>query len=323
MAHRRPVDDMEAFHKVLRNSRRILALCGAGLSAASGLPTFRGAGGFWRNYDATTLATPEAFRKDPGLVWLFYGYRRHMALRARPNAGHYALAALARKTAARGAGGEGGNVDFLCLTQNVDGLSQRAGHPPEKLRTLHGSLFDIKCSNAACGYVERDNFEDPLFPAIALASEDPPPAEQGQAGAAAPLPALLDPERELARIPVSEIPRCPRCQRGLRRPGVVWFGEPLDGQMMADVEGWIYRANVDLVLVVGTSAVVHPAASYVNMAAGPGTSVAVVNIEAHDPETLDGLAQQDFAFAGDAAELLPRMLEPLIGKMRDDGTFEE
>lgn len=104
-----PHNDVEAFHEALRSSKRILALCGAGLSASSGLPTFRGAGGLWRNHDATSLATLRSFRDDPGLVWLFYGYRRHMALRVKPNPAHYALTKLAEK-----------NKDFLCLTQNVD-----------------------------------------------------------------------------------------------------------------------------------------------------------------------------------------------------------
>lgn len=90
-----------------------MALCGAGLSAASGLPTFRGAGGMWRNYEATTLATPEAFEADPGLVWQFYSMRRHMALAAKPNVAHFALAELGRRK-----GGDGG---FRTLTQNVDG----------------------------------------------------------------------------------------------------------------------------------------------------------------------------------------------------------
>lgn len=104
-----PHNNMNHFHAALRSSRRIIALCGAGLSASSGLPTFRGAGGLWRNNDATALATPRAFKTDPGLVWLFYGYRRHMSLVAEPNDAHRALAALAD------------NVDhFLCLTQNVD-----------------------------------------------------------------------------------------------------------------------------------------------------------------------------------------------------------
>lgn len=106
-----PHNDIDAFHDVLRSSKRILALCGAGLSASSGLPTFRGAGGMWRNHNATDLATMDAFEDDPGLVWLFYSYRRHMSLRAEPNPAHYALAALARE-----------NKDFLCLTQNVDSM---------------------------------------------------------------------------------------------------------------------------------------------------------------------------------------------------------
>lgn len=103
--------DLESFSKHLRNSDRILALCGAGLSAASGLPTFRGAGGLWRSNDAISLATPEAFRRNPGLVWQFYSYRRHMALQARPNAGHYALSELAAR-----------KKGFLTLSQNVDGV---------------------------------------------------------------------------------------------------------------------------------------------------------------------------------------------------------
>jgi NAD-dependent SIR2 family protein deacetylase len=105
-----PSSDVEAFGEVLKSSKRVLALCGAGLSAASGLDTFRGAGGMWRNHQATTLATPTAFRADPGLVWLFYSYRRHRALQAKPNAGHVALVKLAEKM-----------PDFITLTQNVDG----------------------------------------------------------------------------------------------------------------------------------------------------------------------------------------------------------
>lgn len=105
-------NDIDAFHAALRSSRRILALCGAGLSASSGLPTFRGAGGLWRSFPATQLATMRAFRTDPGLVWLFYAYRRHLSLRADPNDGHRALAALAHSM----------DSNFLCLTQNVDSM---------------------------------------------------------------------------------------------------------------------------------------------------------------------------------------------------------
>lgn len=106
-----PPKDLDSFREHLSRSTRILALLGAGLSASSGLPTFRGAGGIWRTHDATELATPEAFAEDPGLVWQFYNYRRHMALKAKPNPAHYALAELARKK-------EG----FVTLSQNVDGM---------------------------------------------------------------------------------------------------------------------------------------------------------------------------------------------------------
>ena len=101
-------ESLETFHDHLRQSKRVLALLGAGLSASSGLPTFRGAGGLWRTHDAISLANPGAFEESPGLVWQFYNYRRHMALQASPNAAHYALAELARKM-----------PEFMCLSQNV------------------------------------------------------------------------------------------------------------------------------------------------------------------------------------------------------------
>ncbi|OIW24844.1 DHS-like NAD/FAD-binding domain-containing protein [Coniochaeta ligniaria NRRL 30616] len=292
---------LPTFHARLRSAHRILALCGAGLSAASGLPTFRGAGGYWRNHEATALATPEAFAADPGLVWLFYAYRRHMALKAVPNAGHRALAALAERA-------EGVGVDFLCLSQNVDGLHARAGHGEGGgLRLLHGSLFDLKCDS--CEWMEKGNYDDPLCESLRAASE-----EGG-------LEALLDPGRELRRIEREELPRCPRCETGVKRPGVVWFGERLDAEMLRGVDEWIGEGEVDVVLVIGTSAVVHPAASYVYDARGPGTSIVTVNLDAEEPENLEELGPRDFAFAGDAAELLPRLLEPIIGRIREDGTF--
>lgn len=105
-----PAEDLESFKQHLRSSKRVLALLGAGLSASSGLPTFRGAGGLWRTHDAMSLATPGAFSRDPGLVWQFYSYRRHMAMQAQPNRAHLALAELARRM-----------DGFMALSQNVDG----------------------------------------------------------------------------------------------------------------------------------------------------------------------------------------------------------
>ncbi|KAL9944924.1 NAD-dependent protein deacylase sirtuin-5, mitochondrial [Verticillium nonalfalfae] len=295
--------DLAAFHALLTSlhTPRILALCGAGLSASSGLPTFRGAGGLWRRHDATRLATPEAFAADPALVWLFYAYRRHMA-----------LAALAR--AAPG---------FLCLTQNVDGLSQRAGHPAAQLRALHGNLFGLRCSGndhdsragsgetqqqqqqqqQGCGYHEEENLADPLVPALAPASADAAPGQT--------LP-LLDAAHALPSIGRDALPSCPRCS-SLLRPGVVWFGEALDDAVLDSIDGWIEAEMVDLVLVVGTSARVFPAAAYVELGRARGARVCVVDLEVGRDRRDD----VDFVFEGDAAVLLPRMLAPLIGPLED------
>ena len=110
-----PKADLESFGDYLKRSDRVIALLGAGLSASSGLPTFRGVGGLWRRHEATSLATPEAFAQDAALVWQFYSYRRHMALSAQPNPAHYALAELARR-----------NPHFITLSQNVDGIASLA-----------------------------------------------------------------------------------------------------------------------------------------------------------------------------------------------------
>jgi NAD-dependent SIR2 family protein deacetylase len=131
MALVKPSQDMDDFHALLSKSRRVLSLLGAGLSASSGLPTFRGPGGMWRTHEATALATPQAFAQDPALVWRFYSYRRHMALGVEPNLAHYALSELAKRMSG-----------FMTLSQNVDGLDQRASHPRAQLQLLHGSLFE-------------------------------------------------------------------------------------------------------------------------------------------------------------------------------------
>ncbi|EGZ67830.1 DHS-like NAD/FAD-binding domain-containing protein [Neurospora tetrasperma FGSC 2509] len=325
------LNNLAAFHQKLAKADRILAICGAGLSAASGLPTFRGAGGLWRNYEATDLATPEAFASDPGLVWLFYAYRRHMALQAQPNAGHHALAALAKK-----------NPNFLCLTQNVDNLSSRAGHQQQQqqLQTLHGSLFTLQCSSypSQCTYIDKNNTLDPLCPALAPASasasinppsNDPPNPSHSQSSKT--IIPLLDPSTPLPPIPKSHLPHCPQC-KNLLRPGVVWFGESLDPTMLAEIDAWIDQGGpIDIVLVIGTSSVVYPAAGYAEKARTKGrTSVVTVNMEVDDVEEEEGWMwgkgkrrrPEDLVFQGGAEEWLPRMFEPVIGVAKDDGRYE-
>ncbi|KAK0672019.1 putative NAD-dependent deacetylase [Cercophora samala] len=285
------------FHEKLRKSNRILAVCGAGLSAASGLPTFRGAGGLWRNHNAVDLATPEAFDADPGLVWLFYAYRRHMALNVKPNPAHYALAELARK-----------KPGFRCLSQNVDNLHVRAHHPPSQLSLLHGSLFSLKCTT--CPWTDPYNTADPLCPALAPAAESSPDPTK-------PLP-LLDPSQPLADIKESELPHCPDCKKELVRPGVVWFGEMLDEQMLEDIDEWIEQEPVDMVLVIGTSSFVYPAAGYAERARTEGrTSVVTVNLEITGKDW-ESMAEGDFGFEGDASLLLPELLGPVIGEVKGE-----
>ncbi|KAI1174092.1 histidine phosphatase superfamily [Nemania sp. FL0916] len=295
-----PKTSIAEFRKLVSSSNRILALCGAGLSAASGLPTFRGAGGLWRNHESTSLATPEAFEADPALVWLFYAWRKHMALRAQPNRGHYALAELAKK-----------KENFICLTQNVDGLSPRAGHPDAQLRLLHGSILDVKCFNE-CGYLDRHNLTDPPCAALAPASEDYPVDRT--------LP-LLDPNVAVPKIDIKDLPHCPRCKTGLLRPGVVWFGEGLDEDMLMGVDNWIMGGGrVDLMLVIGTAAAVYPAARYTRQAQRKGATVVVVN---PDPDSANGLRNGDFFFQGSADEILPKLFEDVIGKMDKKGKIVE
>ncbi|EEP76291.1 conserved hypothetical protein [Uncinocarpus reesii 1704] len=318
-----PEADLRSFREHLKHSKRIVAVVGAGLSAASGLPTFRGVGGLWRRYSAIDLATPEAFNATPGLVWQFYGYRRHMALLAKPNRAHYALAALARK-----------KPDFITLTQNVDGLSERAGHPEPQLQRLHGSLYTIKCANEYCTYSRDNDFTDPVVPALDIPKAAPgvsphPKDHTGEAAGQALEDAMkVGPGWEASSgeldisnpdVPIPELtsdllPPCPECATGLLRPGVVWFGEPLAEATLDFADKWIKEAPVDLVMVIGTSARVSPAACYIDDGREQGARVAVINMDrTHLPRT--GMKAGDWVFEGDASVILPKLFEEIVGEI--------
>src|SRR5256885_11340213 len=122
---------------------RVLVITGAGVSAESGIPTFRGKDGYWRNLDPTKLATPEAFARDPKLVWDWYRERRERIRKSEPNAAHRAVVNLAMNSR-----------DFLLVTQNVDDLHARAGLPPEKSVQIHGDIFITRCLR--CCFESRD-----------------------------------------------------------------------------------------------------------------------------------------------------------------------
>jgi NAD-dependent deacetylase len=123
---------------------RVLVLTGAGVSAESGIPTFRGKDGYWRNLDPAKLATPDAFSKDPGLVWEWYRERRQRIRNAQPNPAHKAIAKLAQHA-----------HEFLLVTQNVDDLHARAGSSKEKMVQIHGDIFVTRCSR--CDFTRHDH----------------------------------------------------------------------------------------------------------------------------------------------------------------------
>ncbi len=229
----------------MRSATRVAVLTGAGISAESGVPTFRGPGGIWRTYRAEDLATPQAFHRDPKLVWEWYDWRRSVLRTVNPNLGHYALAELEQKK------GDG----FMLITQNVDGLHNRAGS--QRILKIHGDIWWTQCS--ACREVKSDH-----------------------------------------RVPLPEIP--PRCAcGGVLRPGVVWFGESLPERTWQQAQE--AAENCDLMLVVGTSAVVYPAAGLAPLAQRRGARVIEINME----ETpLSGAA--DISLRGPSGEILPQLI---------------
>lgn len=233
----------------LRAAERVTVLTGAGVSAESGIPTFRGAGGVWEKYDFTRLATPEGFREDPRLVWEWYQQRQIEISKAKPNPAHLTIADMEKRY-----------PSFTVVTQNIDGMHRRAGN--RNVVELHGNIWRMRCP--------RDN-------------------------------TLVDLDS-----PVSEIP--PLCQCGsIMRPDVVWFGEPLPHDALEAASR--AAAESDAMLVVGTSAVVYPAAALPVIAKNSGSLVVEVNVE---PTDVTGYA--DLLLQGRAGEVLPALwtmiLEP-------------
>lgn len=237
----------------IASADRIAVLTGAGISAESGIPTFRDAlTGLWAKFDPAQLASPEGFAADPALVWGWYASRRDGVRQARPNAAHRALADWAAQRPGR----------MTVITQNVDDLHQRAGS--RDVVRLHGDILQDR-------WFER-------CPRVA--------AGGGACTTSQALP--------------GEPPSCAACGNRLR-PGVVWFGEALPPEALGAAEEAAQACT--LMLVVGTSGAVYPAAGLVHRARSAGARVVIVN--PHESE-LDGVAQR--LLRGPAATLLPRLL---------------
>ena len=244
------MEEIRAAAAAVREARRLVVFTGAGMSAESGIPTFRDQlTGLWQRFDPAALATPQAFRADPGLVWGWYEWRRTLVGRAEPNAGHHAIAAL-------------GELLPQCtvVTQNVDDLHERAGSTD--MIHLHGSLFAPRCSGC---------------------------------GEAAPVCTGDEPDGGRHLPP----PACAHCGEPIR-PGVVWFGEALPHDAFdAAVEA---SAHCDVMLMIGTSGVVYPAAELPQVATRFGATVIQVNLQ----ETpLDPYARH--TLRGPAAQILPAL----------------
>ncbi len=237
----------------IRNARRVVCLTGAGVSAESGVPTFRDAlTGLWSRFDPEQLASQAGFAAEPSLVWQWYMSRLDGVESAAPNAGHKALAMLETLV-----------PEFLLVTQNVDDLHERAGS--RSVVHLHGNIARFRCNRCRAKHA-------------------------------------LTPQERLADDP----PICERCG-GLVRPNVVWFGEPLPSRAIEQADR--ATADCDVMLVVGTSGIVYPAALLPQRAKGSGAVVIDVNPVAG---AITEIA--DLFLEGPSGEVLPMLIEAIQGQ---------
>jgi NAD-dependent deacetylase len=249
-----PIDEknraeaMERAARIVQRAERVAVLTGAGISAESGLATFRGAGGLWEGHRVEDVATPRAFRRDPSLVWRFYNLRRAGLAKVEPNAGHRALVVLEDRL----------GPAFTVVTQNVDGLHQQAGS--RNVLEIHGTLRRVRCTG--CGAVTDRGTE-------ALA----------------------------------ELPTCATCS-GLLRPDVVWFEEALPEDIWKQAEDAVARCAC--LLVVGTSAVVYPAAGLIDLARMEGAAVIEVNVAPSQASQ-----RADVLLVGPSGSVLPELIKRL------------
>ncbi len=229
--------------RILHEASRVVSFSGAGLSAESGVPTFRDAqtSGLWAKHDPMRLASPQGFADDPQLGSQWYADRRRAIAEAQPNGAHIGLAQRS---------------NMIHVTQNVDDLLHRAG--AKQVIQLHGTIAADRC-HASCGYEEPIDMTDP--------------------------PGLG---------------RCPDCGDQLR-PAVVWFGEALPSSAWTDAEQAC--RDCDVLLVVGTSAVVYPAAGLIGLAKSAGAGIIIVNTHQSDASSL-----ADVELLGKASEVVPAIL---------------
>ena len=226
----------------------MVVLTGAGISAESGVPTFRGKEGLWGKFKPEQLASMDAFMSNPKIVWEWYNWRRELIAKVKPNAGHAALVNL-----------ENMIDEFTLVTQNVDNLHELAGS--KSILELHGNIYRNKCMDCSALYGDEGD---------------------------------IDPEK---------IPTCSLCN-GKIRPDIVWFGEMLDPEIIN--AAFLKAEEAELFFVVGTSALVHPAATLPIVAKQHGAILVEINVER---TALSDLV--DFHFEGKSGQFLPKLVELL------------
>lgn len=240
----------QTFLDKLSEAKKVVFFTGAGISAESGIPTFRGKDGIWNKLKPEELANFNAFMRNPQMVWEWYNHRKKIIHNSQPNKGHLAIAEMQNLF-----------EDVTIVTQNIDNLHRRAGS--KNIFELHGNIernFCIKCKTF---YNEELDFSD-------------------------------------------GVPKC-SCS-GLIRPDVVWFGEYLpEDQFMGGEDA---ARNSDIFFVVGTSAVVYPAAGLVMVAKKSGSYLVEVNVQATEVSSY-----ADESFLGEAGKILPLIVEE-VKKLR-------
>jgi NAD-dependent deacetylase len=241
-------DDLERAAQWLKLAERVCVLTGAGVSAESGVPTFRASDGLWEGHRIEDVASPEGWKRNPAVVWKFYNARRANVREVKPNPGHHALVEMEKRWGDR----------FTLVTQNVDGLHLDAGSI--NVLEIHGSLRQTRC--LGCGAVTNRGLE-----------------------------------------PLSDAPECPQCRDRLR-PHIVWFGEGLPPEVWD--AALLAAHECDVLLVVGTSAVVHPAASLIPISKRHKAVPAKV-IEVNLAPT-EASAYADVGLYGPSGEVLPKLV---------------
>ena len=235
-----------------RNARRVEVFTGAGMSAESGIVTYRDADtGLWENVDPMAMASIDAWQRDPEPMWAWYLWRARLASDAKPNAGHLAIAQWAQL------------AEVTVTTQNIDNLHERAGS--DNVVHLHGSLFKFCCSNCRRPYAEVE------LPEVAVERLAPP--------------------------------TCPACG-SLIRPDIVWFGEGLPSAEWSEAERRMEMA--DLIVIVGTSGVVYPAAQLPFLAYRRGTPILEIS-----PQETDLTRLTTESWRTTAATGLPMLVDAL------------